>query len=303
MAGPKAPDSKRIVNSKARFNYHILERMEVGIALLGTEVKSLRAGHASLDEAFARIERGEMFLYGCHIKPYEKGNQNNHEPLRPRKLLLHRREIHRLSARAGQMLEESIPSVLRGRRADLEKIEKTAADVDSLYAGIIEFVGKLSQEGLVTSQYRRLAACISVVNHVQNVTETVRVNLMELARERIERGITVSEVTREMLDPLREKAIEAFGAAMTAFAQRDAEGATRVLAMKDDVNRLATLAKAHLARRLTADLPNREWTFRVESDLVENLKRFYYFSKRIAKAVLDVEGPETQTARTPPAAA
>ncbi len=123
MARPKQNDTKRITNSKARFNYHVLERIEVGIALLGTEVKSLRAGHASLDEAFARIDRGEVFLYGCHIKPYEKGNQNNHEPLRPRKLLLHRREIHRLLTKVRQRGQTLVPLKIYFNKRGLAKVE------------------------------------------------------------------------------------------------------------------------------------------------------------------------------------
>ena len=127
MARPKGSDGKRIINSKARFNYHILERMEVGIALLGTEVKSLRAGNASLDEAFARIERGEMFLYGCHIKPYEKGNLNNHEPLWPRKLLLHRREIHRLWGKVTQRGQTLVPLKIYFNKRGLAKVELALA--------------------------------------------------------------------------------------------------------------------------------------------------------------------------------
>jgi SsrA-binding protein len=83
-------------NRKARFNYTILESMEAGIALKGTEVKSLRAGKASLNDSFARVEGREIFLYNAHIAPYEFGNIANVESLRPRKLLLHRRQITKL---------------------------------------------------------------------------------------------------------------------------------------------------------------------------------------------------------------
>ena len=123
MSKTDRTDSKRIVNSKARFNYVFLERMEVGIALLGTEVKSLRAGQASLDEAFARIDRGEAYLYGCHIKPYEKGNLNNHEPLRPRKLLLHRREIIRLASTVAQQGLTLVPLRIYFNKRGLAKVE------------------------------------------------------------------------------------------------------------------------------------------------------------------------------------
>jgi len=83
-------------NRKARYNYTILESMEAGLALKGTEVKSLRAGKASLNDSFARVEGKEIFLYNMHIAPYEFGNIANVESLRPRKLLLHRRQIVKL---------------------------------------------------------------------------------------------------------------------------------------------------------------------------------------------------------------
>ncbi len=83
-------------NRKARHLYFIEDKYEAGIALQGTEVKSIRGGRANLKESYARVEGGEIFLYNMHISPYEPGNRFNHDPLRPRKLLMHRREINRL---------------------------------------------------------------------------------------------------------------------------------------------------------------------------------------------------------------
>jgi SsrA-binding protein len=84
------------VNRKASFNYDLIETFEAGIALMGSEVKSVRDGRISLKESFAEIKNGEAFLVGAHISPYEAANRFNHDPLRERKLLLHRREIKRL---------------------------------------------------------------------------------------------------------------------------------------------------------------------------------------------------------------
>ena len=83
-------------NKKAYHDYFILEKYEAGIVLHGTEVKSLRMGQCSIKEAFIRIENGEMFIYGMHVSPYEKGNIFNKDPLRPRKLLLHKKEIDKI---------------------------------------------------------------------------------------------------------------------------------------------------------------------------------------------------------------
>lgn len=86
-------------NKKAYFNYEILESLEAGISLLGSEVKSIREGRVSLKESYAEIKGGEVFLLNCHISPYEAANRFNHEPRRERKLLLHRQEIKRLTGK------------------------------------------------------------------------------------------------------------------------------------------------------------------------------------------------------------
>ena len=92
-----ASEIQRIVqNRKARHLYHILETVEAGLVLTGTEVKSLRAGKANLIDSYAMVDRGEVWLMNLHISPYEQGNQFNHEPKRKRKLLMHRRDIRRL---------------------------------------------------------------------------------------------------------------------------------------------------------------------------------------------------------------
>jgi len=91
------PDERSLAtNRRARFEYEILEDFEAGLALAGTEVKSVRAGKASLAEAWAEFRGGELFLVGAHVAPYEQGSYQNRDPLRPRKLLLHARELGRL---------------------------------------------------------------------------------------------------------------------------------------------------------------------------------------------------------------
>ncbi|MDY6825950.1 MAG: SsrA-binding protein SmpB [Bacillota bacterium] len=86
-------------NRKARHDYHIEETYEAGIVLTGTEVKSVRNSRVNLKDSYARVENGELFLYNMHISPYEPGNRFNHDPLRVRKLLMHRMEINRLAGK------------------------------------------------------------------------------------------------------------------------------------------------------------------------------------------------------------
>jgi len=93
---PKGVGKTVAQNKKAYHDYFIEETYEAGIVLQGTEIKSIRAGKVQLKDSYARIHNGEMFLYSVHISPYEQGNRYNHDPLRTRKLLLHKREIMKL---------------------------------------------------------------------------------------------------------------------------------------------------------------------------------------------------------------
>jgi SsrA-binding protein len=110
------------VNRRARYEYAIEETVEAGIVLTGTEIKSIRAGHVNLAEAYARIEHGEAWLIGAHIAPYDQGNRNNHEPRRTRKLLLHRTQIAELTGLTQQKGLTLVPMrlYLRNGRAKLE---------------------------------------------------------------------------------------------------------------------------------------------------------------------------------------
>ncbi len=89
-------------NKKARFNYEIIEKIEAGISLKGTEVKSVRNKNVSIGESYAQIKENEVFLHNLHISPYEQGNRENHDPIRVRKLLLHKHEIKKLVGKLQQ---------------------------------------------------------------------------------------------------------------------------------------------------------------------------------------------------------
>ena len=97
-----------VQNRKARHEFHVLETWEAGLVLQGTEVKSLRMGKANLQDAFARVDRGELWLHNLHISPYEQGNRFNHDPLRPRKLLMHRNQLRKL---VGQVEQQGLTLV------------------------------------------------------------------------------------------------------------------------------------------------------------------------------------------------
>lgn len=102
MSADESTEKIVVTNRRASHDYFIIDRYETGIVLRGTEVKSLRAGSATLQDGYAEIRSGELWLVGMHISPFEKGNINNHEPKRDRKLLMHRQEIRRLIGKVSE---------------------------------------------------------------------------------------------------------------------------------------------------------------------------------------------------------
>lgn len=141
-------DNERMVaqNRRAKHEYEVLETLECGIVLVGSEVKSLRTGKLSLDESYGRLKGGEVWLIGCDIPEYTQANRFNHEPRRPRKLLLHRREIRKFASKAYEQGLTLVPlkmyfklgraklllGICRGRKLHdkREKIKKTDVQRD-----------------------------------------------------------------------------------------------------------------------------------------------------------------------------
>ena len=119
-------------NRKARHDFHIEDTLEAGLVLQGTEVKALREGKANLQEAFCKVDGGEMYLRGAHISPYSHGSINNHEPVRPRKLLMQRREIERWRKASEQKGYTIVPLKLYFKNG-LAKIEIGLARGKKLY--------------------------------------------------------------------------------------------------------------------------------------------------------------------------
>jgi SsrA-binding protein len=112
-----------VTNRKAYHDYFIEEKFEAGIMLQGTEVKSLRDGRVNLQDSYASVKEGQIFLHHCHISPYSHGNLSNHEPLRTRKLLLHRKEINKLLVKTQQQGLTIIPLRIYFSKRGLAKVE------------------------------------------------------------------------------------------------------------------------------------------------------------------------------------
>jgi SsrA-binding protein len=144
-------------NRQALHEYHILETVEAGVALQGTEVKSIRAGNVNLRDSYARAENGEIWLWNAHIAPFDQGNRWNHEPRRPRKLLLHTREIGRLATKANEGGNTLVPLRLYDRAGKI-KLELALGKGKRQYdkrAAIAERESKREIERTIKEAYAR----------------------------------------------------------------------------------------------------------------------------------------------------
>ncbi|MBR6014791.1 MAG: SsrA-binding protein SmpB [Firmicutes bacterium] len=120
-------------NKKARHDYFIDETYETGIVLTGTEIKSIRQGRVNIKEAYAKVEDGEVIVYGMHISPYEQGNRFNADPLRPKKLLLHKKEISKLIGLTAQQGVTLVPLTIYINEGGRAKLELAVARGKKLY--------------------------------------------------------------------------------------------------------------------------------------------------------------------------
>lgn len=128
------PEDKTVArNRKARHEYFILDSFEAGLVLSGTEIKSVREGHANLKDGFARVENGELWLYNVHISPYDKGSYYNKDPLRPRKLLVRKSEIRKLLQKTREKGLTLIPLKLYLKRGQWAKVELAIAKGKQLH--------------------------------------------------------------------------------------------------------------------------------------------------------------------------
>jgi phosphate:Na+ symporter len=209
-----------------------------------------------------------------------------------------RMELGRLGANTLSMVRRSIAIVLRSTEDELAKLKKMDADVDKLHGAVVTYLGRLAQENLSDHQSKKLHNYLAAANYIESVADVVETNLVDAGRARLKYDLTISDVTREVLTAFHRKVCWSVEHAIRALVEDDKSIAEEVVAAKSEINRLADAAERHLTRRLSADEPNRLAAFKIESEIIEYLKRVYYFSKRIAKDVAQdgIDEPETEEA-------
>jgi phosphate:Na+ symporter len=200
-----------------------------------------------------------------------------------------RMEIVRMSSYVLPMVREAGPAVLKGTESDLDRIRSLDKDVDTLHAAIVKYLGRVSRENLTPKETEALYDYLNIATAYENIGDVVETDLVHSGRKRIEKQVRVSPDTQESVNALAEQVVLMLERATEAVDRGDRGLANEVIEAKDDINALAERVSSRLVDRLIAEDPHRTSTYRVESQLVENYKRIYYFTKRIAKMVAVVE--------------
>jgi phosphate:Na+ symporter len=204
-----------------------------------------------------------------------------------------RLEVLHMGEYVDKMMARVMPAILSGNRQSLREIELMDDDVDTLHAQIITYLGKVSRLQLTAIQTQTLMHLMSAVNDLENIGDVIETNLVVLGRERIDEGVSISRPTREVLMGFHRAVTRSVAAAVQSVAQNNELAARTVTSMKAEIQRIADSAAVHQAQRLVAEEPNRIPAYTIEIDIIEKLKRIYYFAKRMAKTVENDEDVTT----------
>ena len=194
-----------------------------------------------------------------------------------------RRELLRMGDSVKQMMADIRPALLTGSREELEAIRERDDVVDALHGQIVTYLGRISRAELREHQTKELVDLLQAVNDLENIGDIIETDLVNSGLRRLSRRFSISPATRDVLSRFHSVINQSLDDALAAVTERDTDAASRVIAMKADVNRRADSASLHEAERLVAKEPNRLAAYTVEVEIIEALKRVYYFTQRIAR--------------------
>ncbi|MCL1597871.1 MAG: Na/Pi cotransporter family protein [Actinomycetia bacterium] len=197
-----------------------------------------------------------------------------------------RMEMLRMASRVQRMLVDMLPAAIDGTIDDLARIEAMDDEVDSLHGLILEYLGRIGREKLSEESSDELMDLFEATNALEAIGDIIETNLVALGHQRIAASVDVSPQTRQVITSYHESVCHAFELALIAVTQKDQNAARRVSHMKSEIRELERAAAIHETERLVADAPNRIPTYRFETDVLANLKRVYYFTRRIARVAV-----------------
>lgn len=212
-------------------------------------------------------------------------------------------EIEHLGALVDRMMEVIMPATLRGSARELRAIESMDADVDALHGAIVDYMRKVGRQSLSQVQSNRLVRLMECANALEQIGDIMETEMVRAGLSRAQAGFEISAPTQRLLLDLHERARFGLSLSVRAVVAQDADLAERVVAMKPGVSALAHQASEHGAKRLTADAPNRMRAYTREMEMIEKLRRIYYFSKRMAHTVLrpvEMDPPAAEDGQSSP---
>ncbi len=194
-----------------------------------------------------------------------------------------RLELVRMARRTQEMVDTALPALLGGSKQDLMNLENLDVEIDSLERQIIEYLGEISTKRLSRSESAEVSALIEATSALESIGDIIETNMVSLGNSRIDQDLVVSEVTRGVIVEFHQTVSKALALSLAALTEKDETKARRVVKMKSKINELEAQSLRHQTERLTVDEPNRMANYHFETDIYANLKRIYYFSKRIAR--------------------
>lgn len=196
-------------------------------------------------------------------------------------------EMEHLGNAVAKMLDATPYAIVAGTRADLKHLTEMDDEVDERYLAVIDYLRRIGREELTSEESTRLGALLRVANYLENTGDLVESQLVSLGMQRLDRNLRFSDQTLDLLRPLQQQVTQMLVLAVRAVAEHDKELARQVIAEKDHVYQMADELVDHLGTRLMVDAPNRSLIFSVESEMVSQIRRVFYNSRRIAKLSLN----------------
>lgn len=196
-----------------------------------------------------------------------------------------RLELMRMGTSTLKITHDAIDTVICGDEQAMHDLRDMDNEVDAQHTAILDYLGQLSLQNLDDQQASTLHRYLSASNYLENIGDMVETNLVAAGYDRLKSGLTISQATQELLSHLHTAVNESVSQAIDALVTDDTMTARSVINSKPHINHLANETELHLSQRLIADAPKRVIAFQLESEIIEYLKRMYYFAKRIAKLV------------------
>ncbi len=196
-----------------------------------------------------------------------------------------RLEVLHMGEHVQGMLSGIMPAISNRDGPALQRVQNMDDQVDILHGTIIEYLGKVSKTPLTEAQTKEFIKLMEAVNNLENIGDIIETDLVGLGNKLIDENVRISEGTQQVLRSIHSTVSRSVDAAVQAVSQGSEVAAQSVTNMKDEINRLTESAAVHEAKRLVAEEPNRIPAYTIEMDIIEKLKRIYYFSKRMAKTV------------------